>query len=61
LDWGIDLVVHSASKYLNGHSDIIAGVSVGKKSLIDKIWKKMVRFGGSMDPHQAFLLEIRKR
>jgi len=30
---------------------------VGKKSLIDKIWKKMVRFGGSMDPHQAFLLE----
>ncbi len=57
LDWGIDLVVHSASKYLNGHSDIIGGVSVGKKSLIDKIWKKMVRFGGSMDPHQAFLLE----
>ena len=57
LNWGIDLVVHSASKYLNGHSDIIAGVSVGKKSLIDKIWKKMVRFGGSMDPHQAFLLE----
>ena len=57
LDWGIDLVVHSASKYLNGHSDIIAGVSVAKKSLIDKIWKKMVRFGGSMDPHQAFLLE----
>ncbi|MFQ5835070.1 MAG: PLP-dependent transferase [bacterium] len=30
LDWGIDLVVHSASKYLNGHSDIIGGVSVGK-------------------------------
>ncbi|MCK4522653.1 aminotransferase class I/II-fold pyridoxal phosphate-dependent enzyme [Candidatus Aerophobetes bacterium] len=57
LDWGIDLVVHSASKYLNGHSDIIGGVSVGKKSLVDKIWKKMVRFGGSMDPHQAFLLE----
>ena len=57
LNWGIDLVVHSASKYLNGHSDIIGGVSVGKKSLIDKIWKKMVRFGGAMDPHQAFLLE----
>ena len=57
LDWGIDLVVHSASKYLNGHSDIIGGVSVGKKSLIDRIWKKMVRFGGAMDPHQAFLLE----
>ncbi|MFQ6065855.1 MAG: trans-sulfuration enzyme family protein [bacterium] len=57
LDWGIDLVVHSASKYLNGHSDVIGGASVSKKSLIDKIWKKMVRFGGAMDPHQAFLLE----
>ncbi len=57
LDYGIDLVVHSATKYLNGHSDIIAGVVTGKKSLIEEIWGKMVRLGGSMDPHQAFLLE----
>jgi len=57
LEYGVDLVVHSATKYLNGHSDIIAGVVVGKKLLIDRIWEKMVRFGGSMDPHQAFLLE----
>jgi len=57
LDCGVDLVVHSATKYLNGHSDIIAGVVVGKKALISKVWEKMVRFGGSMDPHQAFLLE----
>ncbi|RLE08002.1 cystathionine beta-lyase [Candidatus Aerophobetes bacterium] len=57
LDYGIDLVVHSATKYLNGHSDIIAGLAVGRKSLIEEIWGKMVRFGASMDPHQAFLLE----
>ncbi|MCD6317932.1 aminotransferase class I/II-fold pyridoxal phosphate-dependent enzyme [Candidatus Aerophobetes bacterium] len=57
LDYGIDLVVHSATKYLNGHSDIIAGLAVGRKSLIEEIWEKMVRLGASMDPHQAFLLE----
>jgi len=57
LDYGVDLVVHSATKYLNGHSDIIAGVAAGKKDLIDRVWEKMARLGGSMDPHQAFLLE----
>lgn len=57
LKLGFDLVVHSATKYLNGHSDVIAGVVAGTKEHISKITVKSNRFGGSLDPHAAFLLQ----
>ena len=56
LSYSADLVIHSASKYLNGHSDIMAGIVVGKRELIEKIWNKRLQLGGSPDPHQSFLL-----
>jgi len=57
LDHGVDVVVHSASKYLNGHSDLIAGVAAGPRKLIDMIWPRLLTYGGSLDPHACFLLE----
>jgi len=57
LELGVDVVVHSASKYLNGHSDLIAGVAAGSRKLMDPIWGQMLKFGGSLDPHACFLLE----
>jgi cystathionine beta-lyase/cystathionine gamma-synthase len=57
LEHGVDVVVHSASKYLNGHSDLIAGVAAGPRKLIDMIWPRLLNFGGSLDPHACFLLE----
>jgi len=57
LDHGVDVVIHSASKYLNGHSDLIAGVAAGQRKLIDMIWPRLLNYGGSLDPHACFLLE----
>lgn len=56
LGLGADLVVHSATKYLCGHSDVIAGVAVGRQSLIERIWQTQKLLGGCMDPHAAWLL-----
>jgi methionine-gamma-lyase len=53
---GFDLVMHSATKYLAGHSDVIAGVAAGRHSLIEKIRDMIIYLGGSMDPEAAFLL-----
>lgn len=54
---GIDLVAHTASKYLGGHSDIVAGVLAGSKKHLDTIqMKERALFGAVMDPHQAWLL-----
>ncbi len=53
---GFDVVVHSATKYLAGHSDILAGAAAGKKSLIEKARQMVIYLGGSMDPEVAFLL-----
>jgi methionine-gamma-lyase len=53
---GFHLVVHSATKYLAGHSDVIAGVAVGSKGLIGEVRKNVIYLGGSMDPEAAFLL-----
>jgi cystathionine beta-lyase/cystathionine gamma-synthase len=53
---GFDLSLHSATKYLNGHSDIVAGAVIGKSSLIEKVTHKLNHLGGSLDPHAAFLL-----
>jgi len=56
LDLGLDVSIHSGTKYLGGHSDIIAGAMVGKKSFIQKVHQTMKALGGSADPQAAFLL-----
>jgi methionine-gamma-lyase len=53
---GYDLVLHSATKYLAGHSDLIAGAAAGSRELIQKVRSNVIYFGGSMDPEAAFLL-----
>ena len=53
---GFDLSVHSATKYLNGHSDIVAGAVIGGSELVQKITHRLNHLGGSLDPHAAFLL-----
>ena len=57
LEIGIDLVVHSATKYLNGHSDIVAGAVIGSKEKVGKIRHLLLHLGGALDPHACFLLE----
>ena len=57
LTMGVDLVIHSTTKYLGGHSDIIGGAVVGSKKLITQIFKRKAHFGGSPDPHACYLLE----
>jgi cystathionine beta-lyase/cystathionine gamma-synthase len=54
---GFDLVIHSATKYLNGHADIVAGAVAGDAALIERIRHKANHLGGSLDPHAAFLLK----
>ena len=54
---GVDAVIHSATKYLGGHSDLIAGVVAGSGELIDGVTKMMKLYGGSLDPQTAWLLE----
>ena len=53
---GYDLVVHSATKALAGHSDILAGVSVGSQTWMDKVRQMIIYLGGSLDPGAAYLL-----
>ncbi|MCK5553967.1 MAG: PLP-dependent transferase, partial [Deltaproteobacteria bacterium] len=55
-EWGFDLSLHSCTKYLNGHSDIVAGAIIGRGELIEKIRQKLNHLGGSLDPHACFLL-----
>ncbi|HEX3530386.1 MAG TPA: aminotransferase class I/II-fold pyridoxal phosphate-dependent enzyme [Thermoanaerobaculia bacterium] len=53
---GFDLSLHSATKYLNGHSDIVAGAVIGRAELVEKVRHKLNHLGGSLDPHACFLL-----
>jgi cystathionine beta-lyase/cystathionine gamma-synthase len=53
---GFDLSIHSCTKYLNGHSDIVAGAAIGRADLIEKISRALGHLGGSLDPHACFLL-----
>jgi methionine-gamma-lyase len=53
---GFDMVVHSATKGLAGHSDLIAGVSVGSKFWMERVRQMVIYLGGSMDPEVAFLV-----
>jgi len=56
LAFGYDLVVHSATKYLNGHADVTAGVILGAKALIDKAWEYLRVHGPVLHPFEAWLL-----
>jgi len=53
---GFDISLHSATKYLNGHSDIVAGAIIGDDPYISMISSKLNHLGGSLDPHACFLL-----
>ncbi len=55
LEHGADVVITSATKYLNGHSDVIAGAVAGSASFIDEVTRLMRVWGGSIDPHAAWL------
>jgi cystathionine beta-lyase/cystathionine gamma-synthase len=56
LELGFDLSLHSGTKYLNGHSDIVCGAVIGKKDLVHRVKLKLDHLGGSLDPHACFLL-----
>src|SRR5271166_137087 len=53
---GFDLSIHSATKYLNGHTDIVAGAVIGRRELIQSVKHTLNHLGGSLDPHACFLL-----
>ncbi|MFB0553811.1 MAG: PLP-dependent aspartate aminotransferase family protein [Phycisphaerae bacterium] len=56
IEFGMDLVLQSATKYLGGHNDILAGAVLGKKDLVDKIRNLHKSMGGLIDPHCCYLL-----
>ncbi len=53
---GFDLSLHSCTKYINGHNDLVAGAAIGKADIIAKIIHKLGHLGGTLDPHTCFLL-----
>jgi len=54
---GFDLSLHSGTKYLNGHSDIVAGAVIGGHELVERIGHTANHLGGALDPHACFLLD----
>jgi cystathionine beta-lyase/cystathionine gamma-synthase len=56
LSLGADVVVHSATKFLNGHSDAIAGVVVGAYDLVREVQRRVITLGTCLDPHAAYLV-----
>jgi cystathionine beta-lyase/cystathionine gamma-synthase len=57
LEHGVDVVIHSATKYLNGHHDVLAGVVCGSEPFIDEVRRKMTVWGQAPDPFACWLLE----
>jgi cystathionine beta-lyase/cystathionine gamma-synthase len=57
IDLGFDISLHSATKYMNGHNDIVAGAVIGSPENVEKIKHNLNHLGGSLDPHACFLLE----
>ena len=56
-DFGVDVIIHSMNKFLNGHGDVVAGMIVSKNEEIHKQIKKVLFYhGGTIDPHQAWLV-----
>ena len=56
-DFGIDVIIHSATKYLGGHSDICAGAVAASNEQIEKIWNVAKNLGGSLSEYTVWLLE----
>lgn len=56
MEWGFDLSIHSCTKYLNGHSDVLAGAVAGGVEHLRMIKSTVTRLGGSLDPHACYLL-----
>lgn len=56
IEWGVDLVVHSATKYLAGHNDLLAGVVAGRTELVNTLREVTGVLGSTPDPHNAYLL-----
>ncbi len=57
IDLGIDIVTHSGTKYIGGHSDLCCGAAVGSKEYIKQVWGSAFHFGGSLDAHTCYLVE----
>lgn len=57
IDFGIDVMIHSATKYLGGHSDICAGAVAASEEHIEKIWNVAKNLGGSLSEYTVWLLE----
>src|SRR5690606_4931785 len=55
-DFGIDIIVHSATKYLGGHSDLTAGAVCGSKEYIEQVWRRSLLLGASLSPFDSWLL-----
>lgn len=56
-DLGIDIVTHSGTKYIGGHSDISCGAVLASEALIKKVWESAIHFGGCLDPQTCWLVE----
>ncbi|MDA8388934.1 MAG: aminotransferase class I/II-fold pyridoxal phosphate-dependent enzyme [Nitrospiraceae bacterium] len=57
LEMGVDLVIHSATKYLGGHNDLMAGVTLGRRELLDPVYRMQRMIGATPGPFTSFLLE----
>lgn len=57
LEHGADVVLHSATKYLNGHSDVIAGAVAGSEAVVEEVRHLLWVYGPAIDPHAAWLVE----
>ena len=57
ISMGFDLVINSGTKFLNGHTDLTAGIVVGREDLIKEVFHFKSRFGGAADPQMCYLLE----
>jgi len=57
IEWGIDFVVHSATKYLSGHNDLLCGVVIGRADRLRALRDARGVLGGVVDPHNAYLLD----
>jgi cystathionine beta-lyase/cystathionine gamma-synthase len=54
--YGIDLIIHSGTKFLGGHTDLICGVVAGRQELIKTVWETRTTLGNCMDPHASWML-----
>lgn len=57
LEHGADVVIHSATKYLNGHDDVIAGAVAGSEAVVEEVRRLLKVWGQALDPHAAWLVE----